>query len=136
MPKERIFTPYPQDPADPGFMPFQLEVGWQKDQDVQVGVVTHDGRHLVDYIYADEEPKIGEALYGSLVEDGWLERRDFRTKEAEADFFKQLGRLVLDCVTGSTPFGAGVYWHPTRKQINEAIPLMRKARDSAYGRDA
>jgi hypothetical protein len=135
MPKERIFTEYPQDPADPSFRPFQMDVAWNKDMDMQVGIATHDDRHLVDYIYADEQVQIGRLLFKRLVEALDIPPRDFRTSEAEAEFMNALGREALDAVTGSTPFGTSVWWTPTRHQVNMLIRLLRRARDAAFGRD-
>lgn len=136
MPRETIFSPYPHDPAS-GPLPFQMQVGWQRDMDVQVGISTHDDRHLVDYVYASEETSIGRSVWDRLHElaPEAFKPLDFKTSDQEDEFFKKVGRETLDSVTGSTPFGTSVWWNPGRVQINQFIRLLRKARDAAYGRD-
>ncbi len=46
MPKEKI---YDQSEL------FNIEVGWSPDRDVQVGISTHDGRSIADWLAGQEE---------------------------------------------------------------------------------
>jgi len=138
MPRETVFTPYPHDPAT-GPAPFQIHVGWQRDQDVQVGIGTPEtgtGQyHIVDHVYGDDVERIGQLMQTFLIENSMGVQHDFRTSDAERDYHALLGRGVLDAVTGSNPFGTDIWWRPGRAQINTLIRLLRKARDAAYGRD-
>lgn len=103
--------------------------------DVQLGIETEDDRHLVDYIYADDQERIAHLLVERLQQSGFkIAPREGTPagEELEAD---TLGRFILDAVTGSTPFGTSVWWRPDRRQINDLIRLLRRARDAAFGRD-
>lgn len=128
MPKETI---NPRTPNEP----FQAEVGWSREHGgVQVGIGTVDHRHLVDHVYAGNQPDIAKELGAQLAAAGFhiVPVEDGEEAPFDAD---SLGRLILDAVTGSTPFGTSVWWHPNRTQINDLIRLLRKARDAAMGRD-
>ena len=123
MPKEKINHSTPDDR-------FQLEVGWQRDMDVQVGIATSDGRHLVDEFYGQEAvlQKIGDAMRNYALAPENLAALNVGGTT--------LGRVVLDVVTGSDYGMSSLWWHPDRDQINSLIRLLRKARDAAYGADA
>lgn len=139
MPKQRINHSTPPQVDE---IRFDLVVGWQRDCDVQVGIETAnqvDGQHhLVDHVYGDPEclAAIGELLVQKLAETGWKIERDSSKPAPFGASGAALGRLVLDSVTGSSPFGTGVWWHPSRHMINDLIRTLRKARDAAFGTDA
>lgn len=137
MPRETIHPSTP--PTEGGGPAFELVVAWAKDQDVRVGIETRtqaDGQHhLVDHIYAGEQANIGRHLWAQLSNQGDLTMRDFRDSTEEADFMETFGRAILDAVTGSTPFGTGVWVDLDRRQLNEALRKMKRAGASAYGRD-
>ena len=146
MPKQKINH---STPAAVDETRFDLTVGWQRDCGVQVGIETVDNgdgqRHLVDYIYGSDETleSIGREVVRALGRNGGKSNA-FDTVYAHqghpnptTDAAAQMvGRAVLDAVTGSTPFGTSVWWHPTRHMINALIRTLRKARDQAYGADA
>lgn len=144
MPKQKINHTTPD---VEGFDRFDLTVGWNRDMSVQVGIETPDEggadtgqRHLVDYIYADQEEAIGRSVAARLAEGGDLHEAmktvAWVDNGSEANAAKMIGRGVLDAVTGSTPYGDSVWWHPDRHMINALIRALRKARDQAYGADA
>lgn len=122
MPKESMYG----DPNDR----FTLDIGWQSDMDVQVGIRTIDGKHLVDEFYGNDVQlaKIGDAV------------RDYALDPKNASALNVggvgLGRTVLDVVTGSDYGMESLWWHPGRAQINRLIRTLRKARDAAFGSDA
>lgn len=132
MPKQKIGHTTPD---VEGFGRFDFVVGWNRDMSVQVGIETPDAggagtgqRHLVDFIYGDQSTEIGKML---------RERLQLDTAEGAYPATDDvLGRIILDCVTGSTPFGTSVWWHPDRQMINKLIRTLRLARDQAYGKDA
>lgn len=133
MPREKIAHPTPRIEGDhPRFLPV---VGWNRDMDVQFGLEAENDHHLVDVIYGDEDTRA--EIYRLLIQ-----RLDQEGVGAQAsDAIRSLGspetvgRWILDAVTGSTPYGGSIWWHPGRQQINALIRLLRKARDAAFGRD-
>lgn len=133
MPKHTVNNP---NPLAVGEKRFRLVVGWNRDMDVQVGIETDDQpdgqHHLVDHVYGGEAATIGAALRARLGLDELYDREGSQLDYDNAD----LGRMVLDAVTGSTPFGTSVWTHPDRQGINRMIRLLREARDQAYGKDA
>jgi hypothetical protein len=138
MPKDIIMYPTP---PSTGERRFDMVVGWQRECDVQVGIKTQpepDGQHhLIDVIYGGHLRDIGEALSARIAKEHALDvYAGYRNANAEGTLHAELGQMVLDAVTGSTPFGDGVYWHPSRSQINDLIRSLRKARDQAFGSDA
>jgi hypothetical protein len=141
MPRETV-------PNQPGDQQFQVKVGWQKDMHMQVGIETPEGpagqHHLVDYFYGQPAvlAQIGTALANAIHdEDHELNAALFALREARESDTDQaarqhVGRQVLDIVTGSGEGpSTGLWWTPTRFQVNSLIRLLRKARDAAYGRD-
>lgn len=135
MPKERIHG------DDPGHQPFEVVVGWQRDMDVQVGIEVNSPQSseepdtLLKVLYDHRLNHIGDAM-----------RQFALTRENEALLNcggRELGKKVLDIVEyGVTPGSpavevayTGVWWHPTRHGINSLIRLLRKARDTAFGKD-
>lgn len=80
---------------------------------------------IVDVIYGSDE---------NLAEIGKL----FREKLSGVEILlndKDLGRMILDAVTGSNDsFNSAWVWLD-RPATNRAVRLLRKARDSAFGRD-
>lgn len=131
MPREAIHSPTPHREGDP--LAVHLEVGWQRDCDVQVGISADNDHHLVDVIYGGPQ---GETAVGDLFKQRVEQEQRHALAEALGDVDDQvLGRWILDSVTGSTPYGGSIWWHPGRLQINALIRLLRKARDAAFGRD-
>lgn len=128
---------------------FLVHVGWQKDMHMQVGITTPDDgsgqHHLVDYFYGSDPTleRIGRSLVALL--DGEPDRcvtealdnfRAAQDSDAERGALLVLGRHVLDVVTGSAEGpSTGLWWTPSRFQVNALIRLLRKARDAAHGRD-
>lgn len=136
MPKEKIVAASPDDR-------FRFEVGWNRDMNVQVGIATVDDRHLVDEFYGHPTvlARIGRDLAGRLGSSGELARalharETAKDSDAERVAEEQIGRQVLDAVTGSDYGMSSLWWHPERAQINTLIRLLRKARDAAFGADA
>lgn len=59
LPKEKIYD---------GCELFDIEVGWGLGHDVQLGITTHDGRSLVDWLAGqDRTPQDPDAPEGSLL---------------------------------------------------------------------
>ena len=145
MPKEKISDGNPND-----YQPFEMVVGWNRDQDVQVGITVRDrlpGEYpdaepdtLVDVLYAAEHDAIGEAFLAHLAHHGRAitdADADPANNPAHAVEFTTdvIGCLALNSVARSTQFGDSVWWRPTRSAINTLIRTLRRARDQAFGKD-
>ncbi len=126
MPKETVHG----DPNDR----FALDVGWQADCDVQVGIRTVDGKHLVDEFYGEPvvTAKVGQAVRAYVTDVCHISGPAVEQLGSDV----QIGRAVLDAVTGSDYGMESLWWHPNRNQINRLIRTLRKARDAAFGSDA
>lgn len=65
MPKEKIYD---------GSEKFDLQIGWRKDDpDVQIGISTHDGRSLADWLADNQEPAglpQFDSIWGNFGRDG------------------------------------------------------------------
>lgn len=149
------------DPEGGHYVPLPtVEVGWHRDLgSVQLGLETpvrmvggdqsSGQHHLVDHLYADRVEDIGQHLIRLLDSIGRnitddnadpVNRPEHNVELHPAD----LGRMVLDAVTGATPDGnpgghafTGWYTHlGERAEVNRLITLLRKARDAAFGKDA
>lgn len=95
-------------------------------------------RHFLSQIYGDAHTlaDIGHNFYDRLSEFGYSNPNcsDFATSDAELQWFTDFGRAVLDSVEGSSSV-IGYWSWLDRPGTNRLIRLLRKARDSAFGRD-
>lgn len=140
MPKEIIYGS-----AVSGKEPFHVKVGWTADREVQVGVESDEGRSLfwiltgtaaIDDDTADQRQR-------RLAELGAMVREKMsKTPSPAAD---DIGRIQSDACLGSEVLNildeftiiefSGVWATLDRVACNRLINNIRKARDSAYGRD-
>jgi hypothetical protein len=133
MPREVIHSNSPE------FEPFRLSVGWQADCDVQVGIQVENTDHdLTGTLLRDETHRVqlGEKVEDFLVRLG-LDRPDYRDSDTQhsqrigfADEVLGLVRETRDYVERD-----GVWVSMSRSQINATIRALKKARNSAYGKD-
>lgn len=129
-----------------------VHVGWMQDlTEVQIGLEYQDldgqpGTYsIVDALYGDAptQTQIGRLLVATLTDtDNGLavalrEHEDAQDSDTEAEALNRIGRIVLDCVTGSSAAGGytSLWTHLDRPAINRLIRLARTARDKAFGRD-
>lgn len=117
---------------------YDVRVGWRPDSDVQVGVETAAGFSLVSVLYGDRDAliKIGWQVCDKLDHRIHAEGGDAAKNEALA----QIGRMVLDTIESSQtspgePSYTGVWSTLDRAGCNRLIKTVRRARDSAFGRD-
>lgn len=111
-----------------------VDVGLGLEPKMGPDIPTH---HFIDMIYGERhtQVQIGKIFFDQMSEIGLrLERPDFQDVNSEEDFYNNLGRRILDSVTGSSPV-TGLWTWLDRPAINRLIRLLRKARDTAYGRD-
>lgn len=97
--------------------------------------------HFVDALFGDEQTvrEIGRLLGETFakhedIEFGYKTRSMGDTQRLEGE----LGRMVLNAVTGSTGAMDGdssLYTSLDRGSVNRLIRLLRKARDAAFGKD-
>lgn len=127
--------------STPALDTFEVQVGWSRDQDAQLGISSTEHRHLVDVLYGGgNEPKVWRLLKEKLADTGRVltdDNVDLSNPAHNVELTDQmLGRMILDAVTGSSSLGGpGIWTSLSRQEINDLIVLLRKARDSAYGRD-
>lgn len=144
MPKERIYN------AISG--PYEVQVGWHADSDVQVGVELHDAREEhSDYAGLPDRRSLLWQLFGNTenlvrfgrelgehikrtgyptASHGWVSSNDAEREEAHMNFAIGVLMLLQD---DWKPTGA---WATlTREGCNKLIRVLRRARDSAFGRD-
>lgn len=126
-----------------------VHVGWHKELgEVQIGLEYQDvadvpGSYaIVDALYGDvpTQTQIARLLVGRIMgSDADLLDRITSAENAdqEADLMNELGRVILDCVTGSSVGGGytSLWTDLDRAAINRLIRLARQARDAAFGRD-
>lgn len=121
----------------------EVVVQWEMDQNlVSLGLKNPEGFSLVDTLYSGSVRAIGRQFYDGMRQIEYFDAMttpDFRSKDEEDEYFQLLGRHILDTVvmseTGiSGPYNS--YWaNLNRAGVNRLIRLLRKARDSAFGRD-
>lgn len=92
--------------------------------------------HFVDAIYGGvpSQTKIGKLLVEKMSHLGVTTLPDHRTSDEEAEWFNQLGRAVLDSITGSSTTTSLHTWFD-RPAVNRLIRILRKARDLSFGKD-
>jgi len=90
--------------------------------------------HFIDALYgeAPQQTAIGQLFFEKRGLD--LELDPPKDSDGEAEFFNQLGRDILDSITGSSDV-CGIWTWLDRPGINRFIRILRKARDTAFGRD-
>ncbi len=131
--KERIT---PEDQAS-----YYLLVQWNPGlASVGVGLesrIDQPTLHFIDQVYGGTttQTEIGRILFKLLREDFGFVPEDSVDDDAAAEYMNKLGRACLDAVTGSTAGVDGLWTWFNRSAINRTIRLLRKARDSAFGRD-
>lgn len=93
------------------------------------------GVHFVDAIYGGvpSQTAIGKIFFNNRRQD-FEEHIDFKSSDEEAEFFNQLGRDILDAVTGSSSMD-GLWTWLDRPGVNRMVRILRKARDVTFGRD-
>lgn len=102
-----------------------------------IGLEPHGGQHhFVDSIYGGENQVRIAKIFCDKMDVLNLEHAApvFANEEAEERWLNELGRSILDSVTGSTP-AEGVWTWLTRAGSNRLIRLVRKGRDTTFGRD-
>lgn len=110
---------------------FIVSVGWTRDHDAQVAIQMADpDRTIADLLFGGEGGYLGDiglSLHQQL--DG---------SDAISVEHVELGQMVLNALKNARHFVErdGLWATLSRREINEMIQSLRKARDIAYGKDA
>lgn len=94
-------------------------------------------QHFIDAIYGGvpSQTKIGTIFRERLLQDRGVNIHEGYAKaNAQHILDDEIGRMILDAVTGSTT-SDGLWTWLDRAGVNRLIRLLRKARDNAFGRD-
>lgn len=121
MPKETIRM-------NDDFNNFNVQVGWTKDREMQVGIDHSEGRSLFWVLLERNVEWIGleaRRIVAEADDPETLSLGDIR-----------LGKNILNMLDCSTSGPVSSVWTtPSRHEVNELIRVLRRARDSAYGKD-
>lgn len=113
----------PKEVVTPRDGSYEIRVGWSQDRDVQVGVCAPDDRSILWILFKPEE--VGQMVRAQVLETD---------REGYSD--AALGQLLLNQLDVlSYNQYSGLWSSLERHDINRLIKILRKARDSAYGRD-
>ena len=133
MPRETIRTDKGTVDVEGGHVPgFDIKVGWNKDQYMQVGIEESCGISLIRTFSRNPncEPLLGAMIREIIVPkpgSALYNAPDLTDAEIGAEVIN-----ILETVIGGFP---GIWTDMNRHDVNELIRLLRKARDSAFGRD-
>lgn len=115
MPKEIVRT---QDET------FNVEVGWTKDGDVQIGVVEPKYRSMWHVYGGSRKEVVGQQIRDIVLE---AEKNGLNNESIASSVF-----FMMDDKCGRL---ASLWATLTRFEVNQIIRFLRRARDSAFGRD-
>lgn len=123
--------------------PFNVKVGWTADCEVQVGVESDEGQSLFWILTGTETSEDSNRRQRRLAELGATIRE--KTSKAPKPAADDIGRIQSDAWLATETLNAldtftimeysGVWASLDRRGCNQLIKSVRKARDSAYGRD-
>lgn len=123
MPRETIITS-----RFPGDDNFNVKIGWNRDMDVQIGISESMDRSMW-WVYGE---KLKEEL-GSEIEKIVIEaRQGFPEGFDRSEDIAENVLNLFDTILGSLD---SMWSTLSRKDINDLIRVLRRARDSAFGRD-
>lgn len=123
--------------------PFMLAVGWDKDHDMRVGIQVVDREtDILHHLFGGDPESlrsVGAAFHKWLYRGDGLPimPQDFRSSDEQDKAFQEAGASVLELVAGTRTFieRDGVWVNIDRRESNGFIQLLRRGRDSAYGKD-
>lgn len=147
MPKEHIYTVGQSEQ-------YEVQVGWAAERDVQVGVELHDAREehpdyaglpdrrsLLWQLFGDIENlrRFGAAMSHYIVESGNARELSASAIEAKTsdEWHEICEKLAIEVLMKLQDDWkpTGIWATLTREDCNQLIKVLRRARDSAFGRD-
>lgn len=127
MPRETIHMS-----NQPGELCFDVKVGWTRDMYMQIGLEDSEERSLFWILTGNDIKRtaIGEAIRKIVIpeKDSPLYNKPDLTD-------KEICEAVLNLLDTVCYPNSSIWATPSRQKANELIRLLRKARDSAFGRD-
>lgn len=123
MPRETIITS-----RFPGDDNFNVKIGWNRDMDVQIGISESMDRSMW-WVYGEKrKEELGSEIEKIVIEarQGFPEGFD-RSEDIAENVLN-----LFDTILGSLD---SMWSTLSRKDINDLIRVIRRARDSAFGRD-
>lgn len=104
-----------------------VQVGWTRECDVQLGVEDSEGRSLFWKFGDTHVEMIGSEVRRIVIDAENNNQREFNNQV--------MGENVLNMLdTVCFPY-SGVWSNLNRHQVNQLIKVLRRARDSAFGKD-
>ncbi len=147
MPKERIYPDTPQSIDESTGLPidqvdFIPEVAWTKDISLTLGMTVPNGESIVRRIYGHDAEAIGRGLAVRLQalarqNGGDWQAPEFFDADTERGFYLALGEASILATEDTNPVieRDGLWWAPTRQQLNRLIATLRRAGRGAFGKD-
>jgi len=118
MPRETVGPSTPNEP-------FVVRVGWAQDREVQVGIETVSNRSIYWQLLEGHAEELGATVRRLTVEAA-------RSPMASDE---EVGRNLLNALDAAGMCYSGLWTIFGREECNRLIRLLRRARDSAFGRD-
>lgn len=124
---------------------FDIKVGWTKDMSMQIGLEEAQGRSLAWVLFGGSAERLGEEVQKAIAA-GTNPEDKFTVKNMSGNLVineinvpltnEETGWAILNIldVTTRGPV-SGIWATPSRHEVNELIRVLRRARDSAFGRD-
>lgn len=140
MPRETIITS-----RFPGDDNFNVKVGWNRDMDVQIGISESMDRSMW-WVFGEKYlDQIGEDVQKAITAGVPTDDYDFTVKtmdgklcinETRRDLTnEELGNVILNLLDTTCGSFDSLWSTLSRKDINDLIRVLRRARDSAFGKD-
>lgn len=106
-----------------------LGIGLKPRGDIQ-------SNHFIDKIYGgvDNLARIGKIFCDESISSWEWTLPEFKDSDSQHQFYSQVGRGILDAVTGST-YADGMFTWLDRPGSNKLIRLTRKGRNLSFGQD-
>ena len=108
---------------------FDIKVGWTKDQYMQIGLEHFEHRSLISIFFNSDDAK---KMLGREVRGLVLDAKADATQWDDKELGERILKMLENTTSGSHP---SIWTSPSRHEVNELIRLLRRARDSAFGRD-
>lgn len=106
---------------------FEVRVGWTRDCDVQIGVVEAEERSLFWVLCENQIEMIGAEVRRIVAE-----ANEPGTKPLGDT---QIGENLLNMLDTTCFPNSGVWSTLQRNDVNQLVRILRRARDSAFGKD-
>lgn len=107
----------PRETVTPMVGPYEVKVGWASGRDVQVAVTIEGDRSIFWTLFPDHR------ALGEMV------------RKLPSNAPEVVGQALLNQLDVMTDMATGLWSTFDREDVNRLIRVLRRARDSAFGRD-